>query len=115
MLSRSGTRGGQGRSFPASWSRTRPASSVRKRMRPGKRTRSGSLLTGRDLRASSMPKNDPLLQVEQGDWFTRCDPYTRSEEHTSELQSPVHLVCRLLLAKKKNYPADLPMTLRSLS
>src|SRR5438876_2681364 len=27
----------------------------------------------------------------------------RSEEHTSELQSPVHLVCRLLLEKKKKY------------
>src|SRR5690348_17893121 len=26
---------------------------------------------------------------------------SRSEEHTSELQSPVHLVCRLLLEKKK--------------
>src|SRR5690348_17905395 len=28
--------------------------------------------------------------------------HARSEEHTSELQSPVHLVCRLLLEKKKN-------------
>src|SRR5574344_2656011 len=28
--------------------------------------------------------------------------YVRSEEHTSELQSPDHLVCRLLLEKKKN-------------
>src|SRR5258708_10948785 len=28
---------------------------------------------------------------------------TRSEEHTSELQSPDHLVCRLLLEKKKSY------------
>src|SRR5690348_18041958 len=28
-------------------------------------------------------------------------PLMRSEEHTSELQSPVHLVCRLLLEKKK--------------
>src|SRR5258708_20676249 len=28
----------------------------------------------------------------------------RSEEHTSELQSPDHLVCRLLLEKKKNEP-----------
>src|SRR5438552_10295814 len=28
----------------------------------------------------------------------------RSEEHTSELQSPDHLVCRLLLEKKKNKP-----------
>src|SRR5438552_10290801 len=27
---------------------------------------------------------------------------TRSEEHTSELQSPDHLVCRLLLEKKKH-------------
>src|SRR5690348_17689507 len=27
--------------------------------------------------------------------------FPRSEEHTSELQSPVHLVCRLLLEKKK--------------
>src|SRR5690625_6692924 len=29
--------------------------------------------------------------------------YFRSEEHTSELQSRGHLVCRLLLEKKKNY------------
>src|SRR5258708_11971224 len=29
--------------------------------------------------------------------------FQRSEEHTSELQSPDHLVCRLLLEKKKNY------------
>src|SRR5438552_5991999 len=38
---------------------------------------------------------------------TRPDPFHgaallhRSEEHTSELQSPDHLVCRLLLEKKK--------------
>src|SRR4051794_20941638 len=30
------------------------------------------------------------------------DTSWRSEEHTSELQSPVHLVCRLLLEKKKH-------------
>src|SRR2546422_2324513 len=30
---------------------------------------------------------------------------TRSEEHTSELQSRLHLVCRLLLEKKKNIDA----------
>src|SRR5256885_5266886 len=29
---------------------------------------------------------------------------SRSEEHTSELQSPCNLVCRLLLEKKKNFP-----------
>src|SRR5256885_4154444 len=37
-----------------------------------------------------------------------CSPGTgerlrRSEEHTSELQSPCNLVCRLLLEKKKHY------------
>src|SRR5258708_30604625 len=31
----------------------------------------------------------------------------RSEEHTSELQSPDHLVCRLLLEKKKNEYAQM--------
>src|SRR6266550_7682513 len=30
-----------------------------------------------------------------------CRPPPRSEEHTSELQSRLHLVCRLLLEKKK--------------
>src|SRR3712207_7328321 len=30
-----------------------------------------------------------------------ASPYTRSEEHTSELQSRQYLVCRLLLEKKK--------------
>src|SRR5437763_6146587 len=30
-----------------------------------------------------------------------CGKHCRSEEHTSELQSPMYLVCRLLLEKKK--------------
>src|SRR5690348_17403301 len=35
--------------------------------------------------------------------FLACAAFAqRSEEHTSELQSPVHLVCRLLLEKKKH-------------
>src|SRR5437899_4461782 len=33
--------------------------------------------------------------------FAPCTPLPRSEEHTSELQSLRHLVCRLLLEKKK--------------
>src|SRR5256884_5309040 len=32
----------------------------------------------------------------------------RSEEHTSELQSRLHLVCRLLLEKKKKLITDIP-------
>src|SRR2546422_4488360 len=34
-------------------------------------------------------------------------PATRSEEHTSELQSRLHLVCRLLLEKKKKKKIEL--------
>src|SRR5438876_5085842 len=47
---------------------------------------------------------DPLAPSEAAaEFWKRLDarPPTRSEEHTSELQSPVHLVCRLLLEKKK--------------
>src|SRR5207244_6548013 len=45
------------------------------------------------MRAGALGEADRLLQpVEVND---------RSEEHTSELQSPDHLVCRLLLEKKK--------------
>src|SRR5258708_9230275 len=39
------------------------------------------------------------------DWYAAAQCLLdglRSEEHTSELQSPDHLVCRLLLEKKKN-------------
>ena len=43
-------------------------------------------------RAENFQPNDPEVMLQKG----------RSEEHTSELQSPDHLVCRLLLEKKKN-------------
>src|SRR5256885_2827943 len=36
-------------------------------------------------------------------WLRATNPNHRSEEHTSELQSPCNLVCRLLLEKKKNH------------
>src|SRR5207244_12676350 len=39
--------------------------------------------------------------LESGDPNARLAAARRSEEHTSELQSPDHLVCRLLLEKKK--------------
>src|SRR5690348_17771852 len=44
---------------------------------------------------------DALLAYRQALAISPNDA-SRSEEHTSELQSPVHLVCRLLLEKKKN-------------
>src|SRR5947208_12661279 len=37
----------------------------------------------------------------------------RSEEHTSELQSPDHLVCRLLLEKKKKKQEQMRYTIRN--
>src|SRR5438876_3333331 len=43
--------------------------------------------------------------------FTACLAVERSEEHTSELQSPVHLVCRLLLEKKKKKKIHMSMTI----
>src|SRR5258705_6903497 len=55
-----------------------------------------------------------MITAEHGKVFT--DAQGRSEEHTSELQSLRHLVCRLLLEKKKKrtdrrqsvYPGDCP-------
>src|SRR5258708_27365554 len=40
---------------------------------------------------------------------------SRSEEHTSELQSPDHLVCRLLLEKKKNQQKNTRSTIMRIS
>src|SRR5574344_288980 len=55
-----------------------------------------------DLAANSRhkPLPPPLFPVHGG-----AVDFHRSEEHTSELQSPDHLVCRLLVEKKKNRPA----------
>src|SRR5258708_8640045 len=50
-------------------------------------------------------RNWPIDEVKAGDvlaiWTAGAKNSLRSEEHTSELQSPDHLVCRLLLEKKK--------------
>src|SRR5689334_23739229 len=45
-------------------------------------------------------KRDVYQRVGVSEYFL-FDPEGRSEEHTSELQSQFHLVCRLLLEKKK--------------
>src|SRR2546422_6143155 len=51
----------------------------------------------RSPRASAPPPPDPTSRSRPGARGGRW----RSEEHTSELQSRLHLVCRLLLEKKK--------------
>src|SRR5437879_8463642 len=43
----------------------------------------------------------PVLEVMARFENPREELFLRSEEHTSELQSPMYLVCRLLLEKKK--------------
>src|SRR5687768_17963853 len=53
------------------------------------------------FRSSSGPQNQQAGR--RGGWRNqgrRRSPAPRSEEHTSELQSRLHLVCRLLLEKK---------------
>src|SRR5690348_14651110 len=56
------------------------------------------------------------LQEEFDAGLTRAERHRmRSEEHTSELQSPVHLVCRLLLEKKKARPPSSSSPLLHLS
>src|SRR5256885_9110939 len=57
--------------------------------RHAKRSRVGGADHGAD-------RGDLVLRLER-------DHAVRSEEHTSELQSPCNLVCRLLLEKKKNH------------
>src|SRR5436189_717490 len=44
----------------------------------------------------------PVTGVLHRPWVPSTPVTGRSEEHTSELQSPMYLVCRLLLEKKKN-------------
>src|SRR5437762_5947296 len=46
-------------------------------------------------------------EIENARLFHHMDGFrlARSEEHTSELQSPMYLVCRLLLEKKKTTPS----------
>src|SRR5947208_11490970 len=51
---------------------------------------------GQRISSRSILVRAPMPRTSRGSWEER-----RSEEHTSELQSPDHLVCRLLLEKKK--------------
>src|SRR5256885_16081767 len=54
----------------------------------------------------ALPISSPLASrwpTMPSPWFAIMESFYRSEEHTSELQSPCNLVCRLLLEKKKKY------------
>src|SRR2546426_3597631 len=69
------------------------------------RSRPASAATGGvdPVRPSAGPPAAPDPQVHLAPRHAGSQMYLwRSEEHTSELQSPCNLVCRLLLEKKKN-------------
>src|SRR5256885_6668699 len=58
------------------------------------------------LRSEAVDRDDlGVAETERG------QPLHRSEEHTSELQSPCNLVCRLLLEKKKKITPRKPHVL----
>src|SRR5690348_18103712 len=64
------------------------------------RAAAGESGAGRGLRSRPVSERvQPAKRVRSGS----PAGLPRSEEHTSELQSPVHLVCRLLLEKKKRH------------
>src|SRR5256885_10654683 len=53
------------------------------------------------VRVAGIHGDGRLVLASPADGAFREDGVARSEEHTSELQSPCNLVCRLLLEKKK--------------
>src|SRR5258708_20419507 len=55
------------------------------------------ILAWRSISSPAATSGPPIQHASMG---------LRSEEHTSELQSPDHLVCRLLLEKKKLHRCD---------
>src|SRR2546422_1552767 len=64
----------------------------------------GLLLDGERKSVEPMASRLPEGNVQAMQQFIGQSPWDRSEEHTSELQSRLHLVCRLLLEKKKRTP-----------
>src|SRR2546429_6909437 len=83
---------------------------------------STTLFRSRKARQARIPEAQEWLDTVQcfvaaiEDLHREPGDKTRSEEHTSELQSRLHLVCRLLLEKKKSPtlpapPVSTPLTL----
>src|SRR5690348_18068980 len=60
----------------------------------------------RSTSASRSSTTSTWSRISSGGGRSSSTRSRRSEEHTSELQSPVHLVCRLLLEKKNQQPTQ---------
>src|SRR2546422_1854345 len=87
---------------PSLFSRT-----IQKSISPGFQFLSGVSIpskrrTGRKLTYCRKWRRMGIKRPHNETWSGMLGCPTRSEEHTSELQSRLHLVCRLLLEKKKN-------------
>src|SRR2546422_5664224 len=65
------------------------------------RARKASRARDREGGVGHAAEDDALASKGEADAESLCRSRARSEEHTSELQSRLHLVCRLLLEKKK--------------
>src|SRR2546422_11269283 len=74
------------------------ATAVREKGPSGQEVEIGRIGVGIVTRVVRYEPYHPLVAAAYG-WVRTW----RSEEHTSELQSRLHLVCRLLLEKKKNF------------
>src|SRR5689334_24264957 len=71
-----------------------------------------TLFRSRRTTVQSSPRS--LLSRSALPWCRYSPVSARSEEHTSELQSQFHLVCRLLLEKKKQHVAPSSLGARRL-
>src|SRR5205807_10546029 len=73
----------------------------RNKRRPNHRAARQLCIAHRAARTRATRKSDGSTTCNCSSTATGCNPPpSRSEEHTSELQSPCNLVCRLLLEKK---------------
>src|SRR2546422_3916908 len=72
--------------------------------RSGEKCAGEARIRARRVCAGGVPRGDGRVALLRQDPRGTCARLKsgRSEEHTSELQSRLHLVCRLLLEKKKN-------------
>src|SRR3712207_7669790 len=80
----------------------RSAAAVHRGRRSSGGCRGGGGGPGRDVPCRSTPRAALRMCCRRGSAGLGTRQVSRSEEHTSELQSRQYLVCRLLLEKKKN-------------
>src|SRR2546426_4660573 len=81
--------------------RPRPVSVTTPTMMPAPAQVVATLSTPVEPASSALKNFDPKIPFTRGSRPRNRESSGRSEEHTSELQSPCNLVCRLLLEKKK--------------